>query len=97
MQVKVRFYGFVQDVVGPTPQSVELPDGGTLRNLFELLAERLGERLRERLFNRAGELETNVRIFIGDSQASSLEESLGEGERNPAEVKVFVLLATAGG
>ena len=97
MRVRVRFYGFVQDVVGASRHALEVPERSTLRNLFELLAERIGERLRERLFNKTGEIETNVRIFIGDNQASSLEESLGDGQRSPAEVKVFVLSATAGG
>ena len=97
MQVKIRFYGFVQDVVGASPHALEVPERSTLRNLFELLAQRLGERLRERLFNKAGELEANVQVFIGDSQAGSLEELLGDEQISPAEVKVFVLSATAGG
>jgi molybdopterin converting factor small subunit len=97
LQVRVRFYGFVQDVAGASPHALDVPERSTLRNLLELLVERVGERLRERLFNKAGELEANVQVFIGDSQAISLEELLGDDQRFGAEVKVFVLTATAGG
>lgn len=97
LQVEVRFYGFVRDVVGTSNLALEMPARGTLRELFELLVKRFGAALGQRLFGMTGELETNVRVFVGDSQAASLEEPLGDGQRSFAEVKVFVLSATAGG
>lgn len=97
MQVKVCFYGFVRDVVETAHLAVELPDRSTLRNLFDLLVQKLGEKLGERLLTGAGELEANVKVFIGETQAGSLEELLADEQRSPAEVKVFVLTATAGG
>jgi hypothetical protein len=65
--------------------------------LFEILSAKFGVKLRDRLLNGAGELEANVQVFVGDSQASSLDEPLGNGQRPSAEVKIFVLSATAGG
>ena len=93
----MRFYGFVRDVVDTSSFAMELPDRSTLRDLFNLLVERFGQTLRERLFTVTGDLEANVRVFVGDSQTSSLEEPIQNGERSFTEVKVFVLSATAGG
>ncbi len=97
MQVEVRFYGFVRDVVDTSPLALQMPDCCTLRNLVDLLVQRYGEKLHERLYTNAGELEANVRVFVEDAQAGSLEELLGDGQKSSAEVKVFVLSATAGG
>lgn len=97
MQIQVHFYGFVRDVVETSNFSLESPQSTTLRELFNLLAKRFGERLRERLLNRSGELEANVKVFVGETQTTSLEEPLGDGEESLAKVKVFVLSATAGG
>lgn len=97
MQVEVRFYGFVRDIVATPRFALETPQSATLRNLLDVLAKKYGEKLRERLLTRTGELETNVKVFIGDSQIASLEEPLGEGQNSFAKVKVFVLSATAGG
>ncbi|MBI4529354.1 MAG: hypothetical protein HY695_36605 [Deltaproteobacteria bacterium] len=96
MQVNVRFYGFVRDVIGASGFFLEMPPSSTIRDLLGQLVKAFGERLRERLLTAGGDLETNVRIFIGDDQAVNLEEQLGE-PIGAAEVKIFVLSATAGG
>jgi len=80
VQVDVRFYGFVRDVVGGSKVALEMPAQSTLRELFSRLVENFGEKLRERVFTSSGEFETNVKVFLGDAQAMSLEEPLG----NPA-------------
>ncbi|MFQ5852069.1 MAG: MoaD/ThiS family protein [Candidatus Binatia bacterium] len=93
----MRFYGFVKDIVGTSSFGLETAQTTTLRDLFDLLVKRFGETLRDRLLTDTGELEANVRVFVGNTQATSLEAPLGDGERPSAEVKVFVLSATAGG
>lgn len=97
MRVEVRFYGFVRDVVETSTLAFETAHSATLRDLLDLLIKQSGERLRERLLTRTGELEANVQVFVGDTRTTSLEEPLGNGQRPFAEVKVFVLSATAGG
>lgn len=97
LQVDVRFYGFVRDVVGASKIALEMPAQSTLRELFNRLIKNFGESLRERLLTTSGDLEANVKVFLGEDQAMTLEEPLGNGQRSSAEVKVFVLSATAGG
>ncbi len=99
LRVEVRFYGFVRDIIGSPAASIalEMPTCSTLRELVNLLAQKFGEKFSERILTIAGELEPNVRFFVGDAQVLSLEEPLGDGENSFAEVKVFVLSATAGG
>ncbi len=100
MRVEVRFYGFVRDIVGASAASalaLEMPARSTLKELVHLLTEKFGEKFSERLLTAAGELEPNVRVFVGDAQNPSLEEPLDGSGNSFAEVKVFVLSATAGG
>lgn len=97
MQVDVCFYGFVRDVVGASKVALEMPAQSTLRELFNRLVKNFGERFRQRLLTTSGNLEANVKVFVGESQALTLEEPLGNGQRSTAQVKVFVLTATAGG
>ncbi len=97
MHIEMRFYGFVRDVVDTSSFALELPDRCTLRDIFNLLVERFGQTLRERLFTVTGDLEANVRVFVGDNQTSSLEETIQNSQGSFTEVKVFVLSATAGG
>ncbi len=97
LQIDVRFYGFVRDVVEPSSFVLEAPQSATLRELLDLLVKKFGERLRERLLNNTGELEANVRVYVGDNQTSSLEEPIQNGQGSFTKVKVFVLSATAGG
>ncbi len=99
MRVEVRFYGFVRDIIGASvaTTALEMPARSTLRELIHLLAKKFGEQFTERILTAAGELEPNVRVFIGDCQSPSLEETLGNTGNSSAEVKVFVFSATAGG
>ena len=97
MHVDVRFYGFTRDVVGGSRVELEMPAQSTLRELFNQLVKNLGEGLRERLFTSSGDLETNVKVFLGDTQAMTLEEAISDHQGASAEVKVFVLSAAAGG
>ncbi|MBI3064013.1 MAG: hypothetical protein HYY82_03655 [Deltaproteobacteria bacterium] len=96
MRVEVRFYGFVRDVIANSALSLEMPAGSTLRDLLKESINFCGERLRDRLFTNAGDLETNVQIFVGAEQSASLEEVVANG-RESSEVKIFVLSATSGG
>jgi hypothetical protein len=75
--------------------SIEMSAGSTLRDLFDRLAE--NTKLRERLLTSSGQLETNTQVFIGDIQAVSVHEPLGDSQNDFTRVKVFVLSATAGG
>jgi len=97
VQVDVHFYGFVRDVVGGSRVELEMPAQSTLRELFNRLVKNFGERLRERLFTSSGDLETNVKVFLGETQSETLEDAISNPKGASAEVKVFVLSATAGG
>ena len=97
MRVEILFYGFVRDIVDSSRLVLDTPESLTVRNLMELLIKRFGERLRERLLTSSGEIEANVQLFVGDQRALSLQEPIRNGQSDFAEVKVFVLSATAGG
>lgn len=96
MRVEVRLYGFVRDVASDSTRSVELPARSTLRDLLNEIVNQFGARLRGRLFTNTGGLETNVQIFVGPDRVAALEQPLADGQAD-AEVKIFVLSATAGG
>lgn len=97
MRVNVHFYGFVRDIVDTSRIALETPRDISVRDLLDLASKRFGEALRERLLSRSGELQANVRLFIGEDETASLETPISDGQNGSAEVKVFVLSATAGG
>jgi molybdopterin converting factor small subunit len=97
LRVGVYFYGFVRDVIGTRGIALDVPKGSTVRDLLDLLVAQAGKNLRDRLLRSSGDLETNVRIFVGGRSVTSLAEPLGDDGQPSAEVKVFVLSATAGG
>ncbi len=96
MHVEVRFYGFVRDVISNTAFSLEMPAGSNLRDLLCESIKNSSEGLRDRLFTTSGDLEANVRIFVGAHQTTSLDETVADGSES-SDVKIFVLSATAGG
>ncbi len=52
LQVEVRFYGFVRDIVGASAASsltLEMPTRSTLRELMHLLAKKFGEKFSQRV------------------------------------------------
>jgi molybdopterin converting factor small subunit len=96
LRVAVHFYGFVRDVARNNALALELPAGSTLRDLFNEMIKLSGEKLRDRLFTHGGDLETNVQIFVGADQVTSLEQVIADGAGH-SQVKIIVLSATAGG
>jgi len=97
LKVNVHFYGFVRDVVDTSRIAIETSQDISVRELLDLASKRFGEALRERLLSGSGELQANVRVFVGEHETASLEAPIIDGQNGSAEVKVFVLSATAGG
>ncbi|HXG52762.1 MAG TPA: MoaD/ThiS family protein [candidate division Zixibacteria bacterium] len=96
MRVEVRFYGFIRDAASSSSRHFELSDRGSVRELLNAIIDRFGEKLRDRLLTRAGDLETNVQIFVEGERVAEIDRPLADG-RGEVEVRVFVLSATAGG
>lgn len=61
MKVTVQFHAQARSAVGSTKQSLELPDGSTLAQLLDRLAELHGPELRNMMRSSL--------LFIGDQQA----------------------------
>ncbi|MBI2359612.1 MAG: hypothetical protein HYV04_12060 [Deltaproteobacteria bacterium] len=97
MRIEVSFYGFVRDLVTTPKLVIDTSDQTTVREVLDSVVKRHGERLRERLLSATGELAANVQVFVGEQPTTSLDQSIDHAHDHCAEVKVFVLSATAGG
>lgn len=97
MRIEISFYGFVRDLVSTPKLVIDSPERATVREVLDSVVKRYGETLRERLLSTTGELAANVQVFVGEHPTTSLDQSIDHAHDQSAEVKVFVLSATAGG
>ena len=73
MKVNVQFFAAVRELVGLREETLELPDGGTVRNLLDLLAERHGRGLRDYIHDpKSDQLRRSLQILVGDKPTSAL-------------------------
>ena len=83
MKVNVQFFAAVRELVGLREETLELPDGGTVRNLLDFLIEKHGKGLRDYIYDPKGEeLRRSLQILVGDKPTSvlnGLETALTDG------------------
>ena len=73
MKVNVHFFAAARELVGLREETLELPGGGTVRNLLDLLVEKHGQGLRNYLYDSKGvELRRSLQILVGDKPTSVL-------------------------
>jgi molybdopterin-containing oxidoreductase family molybdopterin binding subunit len=94
METAVSFFGYFRDIVNEGRAQLILPNGASLADLIQALAQRYGDRVRERLLRGDGSLQSGVRIVVGGEVVDSLDHRFGEGAQ---EVDVFVMHEVAGG
>ena len=73
MKVNVHFFAVVRELVGLREETLELPNGGTVRNLLDLLVEKHGQGLRNYIYDpKSYELRRSLQILVGDKPTSAL-------------------------
>ena len=73
LEVKVQFFAAVRELVGLREETLELPNGGTVRNLIDLLVERHGQGLRNYIYDpKTDELRRSLQILVSDKPTSAL-------------------------
>lgn len=73
LKVNVQFFAAVRELVGLREETLELPNGGTVKNLLDLLVEMHGQRFRDYIYDpKTGELRRSLQILIGDKPTSVL-------------------------
>jgi molybdopterin synthase sulfur carrier subunit len=73
LKVNVQFFAAVRELVGLREETLELPDGGTVRNLLDLLVERHGQGLRNYIHDpKSDQLRRSLQILVGDKPTSAL-------------------------
>lgn len=73
LRINVRFFAAVRELVGSREETLELPDGGTVENLLDLLVERHGKPFRDYIYDPKGdELRRSLQILVGDKPMSAL-------------------------
>ncbi|MGP8070055.1 MAG: MoaD/ThiS family protein [Candidatus Bathyarchaeia archaeon] len=73
MRVNVQFFAAARELVGLREETLELPNGGTVKNLLDLLVDRHGQRFREYIFDpKSEELRRSLQVLVGDKPTSVL-------------------------
>ena len=73
MKVNVQFFAAVRELVGLREETLELPNGGTVKNLLDLLVERHGQSLRNYIYDpKSDELRRSLQVLVGDKPTSAL-------------------------
>ncbi|MBI2954855.1 MAG: MoaD/ThiS family protein [Chloroflexi bacterium] len=93
--VKVCFLGEIRSLVGRREMEVTLPEGSTLRDLFDNLRGSLGEDFANAVFDLDGNLFHHLSISIDGSTVDHSQAS--EIQLHGGEVDVLILPIYGGG
>ena len=73
MKVDVQFFAAVRELVGLREETLELPNGSTVKNLLDVLVERHGQSLRNYIYDpKSDELRRSLQVLVGDKPTSAL-------------------------
>jgi len=73
LKVNVQFFAAVRELVGLREETLELPNGSTVKNLLDLLVERHGQSLRNYIYDpKSDELRRSFQVLVGDKPTSAL-------------------------
>ncbi len=90
MQVTVHYLAQLKRAAGRGTESVDLPAGATLGELFHHLGERHGPAFRDLLLGPDGQPQRSLLLFVGDDPANAARP-LRDGD------SVTILAPMAGG
>ena len=95
MAVRVKFMGDLRAVIGKHDETMTLPQGSTIGDLFGSLCRSYGEPFVSRVFSKTGALQHYVVVFVNGrniKEAGGLETRLEE-----SEVEIVMLPMFEGG
>ena len=93
--VRVKFMGDLRAVIGKHDQTMMLPQGSTIGDLFTSLSRSYGEPFVSRVFSKAGALQHYVVVFVN---GENIKETGGLGTRlEQSEVEIVMLPMFEGG
>jgi len=73
LKVDVQFFAAVRELVGLREETLELPNGSTVKNLLDVLVERHGQSLRNYIYDpKSDELRRSLQVLVGDKPTSAL-------------------------
>ena len=91
VEVKIRFVGLIQRLVGRREEAVLVPEETTLGGLIEKLVARYGQELEERLLEN-GDLAAHAAVLINGRNAMTqggLQAKLSDGSESRVEIVVL--------
>jgi len=93
--VRVKFMGDLRAVIGKRDETMTLPQGSTVGDLFASLCRSYGEPFVSRVFSKAGALQHYVVVFVN---GENIKEAGGLGRRlEESEVEIIMLPMFEGG
>lgn len=99
INVHVKYHGVIRDVTKEPAASFELLEGGTVRDLLELMHRRYGPGFAERVLDDRIGVRSYVLLFLNGRQLDhdSLDTTRVSGEGSSAEAILYVMSGACGG
>jgi len=94
--VTVKFLGFLESLAGRREDSVEVSEDATVLDVLRLLGETYGPQFSETLFRSPGQVQTHLRVFFNEKEASMTDHVAGS-DAPTGRIDILVLPMTAGG
>jgi molybdopterin converting factor small subunit len=95
--VRVKFYGWIRDVVDGPEAEVSLPEESSIKDLVDLLVERYGPGFAERVLEGRRGFKSYVKFFLNEEEINDLEARLKKEGQNAVQAMVYVMAAMDGG
>ncbi|MEE8448426.1 MAG: MoaD/ThiS family protein [Thermodesulfobacteriota bacterium] len=96
MELKILYYGLIQNSVGKREEQLTLPAGAKASQLVDALAEKYGQGFKDNLLDVAGGLRANVTILLDNTSVSELE-GLDTEINDVKEASIVVTIPQFGG
>ena len=96
MELKILYYGLIQNSVRKREEQLTLPAGAKVGQLVDSLAEKYGEGFKNNLLDVAGGLRANVTILLDNTNVSELK-GLDTEIKDVKEAALVVTIPQFGG
>jgi len=97
--VSVKYHGVIRDVTKEPAAAFELPEGGTVRDLLDLMHQRYGPDFAERVLDERMGVRSYVMLFLNGKQLDNIaldttKVCVGGA---PTEAILYVMSGASGG
>ena len=73
MNVKIRYFASVRELVNLREETIEVPVGTNVRNLLDILAAKHGDKLKQYLLDQTGNPREYLQFLLNEKSISQID------------------------